>query len=71
MAEPSLLAQALADYDGRHKDVLEAIRAGIEPQPMVLDECIALATAGDPRLASGAAWLLRAWVEAGARRLAP
>ncbi len=60
------LHTALQDYDGRHTDVLEWIRDGIEPVPPVLDEAIVLAADPQRLLADGATWVLRAWVEGGA-----
>ncbi|MCR9245036.1 MAG: hypothetical protein NXI31_08380 [bacterium] len=59
------LRSALAAYDGKHTDLLESLRDRVEPRAAVLRQCVDLATDPDARLAAGATWLLRAWVEAG------
>lgn len=67
----SVLLSALADYDGKHKELLEVIRAGIEPGAGILDEAVQLASHQDGKIAAGATWLLRAWIETGAAFDAP
>ena len=61
-ARPSLVA-ALADYDGTHVRTLEAIRDARTPDPADLAVLVDLAAHDDAKLAAGATWLLRAWVE--------
>jgi hypothetical protein len=56
---------ALADYDGKHNEPLESILRSREATPDVLDELVALSVAEDANVATGATWLLRAWVEEG------
>ena len=75
MTDPSPsrpLRARLEDYDGTHTDVLEAIVAdfGAAPDgvpPEAWNEVVDLA--GDPegRIAAGATWLVRRWVEEGRR----
>jgi hypothetical protein len=55
----------LADYDGNRVAVLEAIKRSRKPGPDVMAELVALAGADDPNVATGATWLLRAYVEDG------
>lgn len=49
-----------------HKQMLEAIRDRFEPTPAVLREAVDLAADADDLTATGATWVLRAWVENGA-----
>jgi len=56
----------LAQYDGKQVDVLEAIQRSHAPDAGVLAELITLADAEETNVATGATWLLRSYVEAGA-----
>jgi len=56
---------ALAEYDGTHKEPLEAILRTWEPTPALLGELVGLSAAEDANIAAGGTWLLRAWVERG------
>ncbi len=64
------LRLALAEYDGRHTESLEAIRDAGPPTAGTLRAAIDLGADPDQRLAAAATWLLRAWAEAEVR-LAP
>jgi hypothetical protein len=59
------ILMALADYDGTHKEPLEAILRTWEPTAELLAELVELSSAEDASVAAGATWLLRAWVEQG------
>lgn len=61
----SALLDALEDYDGKRTEVLELIRDGLQPAAAHLPDAIECAAHADGRVAAGATWLLRAWVEAG------
>ena len=63
----SELATALADYDGKHADVLKELRDAFVPTVPVLRRAVQLAECDDVRIAQGATWLLWAWVTAGAK----
>jgi hypothetical protein len=55
----------LGEYDGRTVEVLERIRDRGAPSEGEVDQAIGLASGPDGKLAAGATWLLRAWLEAG------
>jgi hypothetical protein len=61
----------LGEYDGRSVEVLERIRDGGAPADDDIDELIGLASGPGEKLAAGATWLLRAWIEAGQITLSP
>lgn len=60
------IAAALADYDGKQVSILESIRDQFDPGPEVLTETIELTDDEDDDVATGATWLLRAYLEGGA-----
>ena len=66
-ARKSALEVALADYDGRHHDVLKELVERLEPRATVLRQAVRLAAHEDQVIAQGATYLLWAWVSAGAR----
>ena len=66
-ARKSPLEQALADYDGRHHDVLKELLRCWQPRVPVLRQAVRLAVHEDEHIAKGATYLLWAWVAAGAR----
>ncbi len=65
-----VLIAKLGEYDGRSVDVLERIRDRGVPSGRDVDDAIGLASGPDPKLAAGATWLLRAWLESGDATLA-
>lgn len=66
-ARRSALEQALADYDGRHSDVLKELLEELQPRAPVLRQAVRLAVHPDERIRQGATYLLWAWVGGGAR----
>lgn len=70
MTRPHPLRPRLRDYDGTHTEALESLATefGAAPSgipPEVWDEIVELSLDEEGRLAAGATWLLRRWVEEG------
>lgn len=61
------LADALRDYDGRHKDVLEQAARDVAPTAGALRQATRLLAGDELLLAQAASWVLLAWVQGGAR----
>ncbi|WP_422364940.1 hypothetical protein [Pelagibius sp.] len=59
------LETEIAAYDGRHKDVLEAIAARLPPGGGAVRDLTALARRDDAKLQAGATWLLKHFLESG------
>jgi hypothetical protein len=60
------LAAALAGYDGKRVAFLESLLERFDPAPEVLTQAIDLVDDPDDRIAGGATWLLRAYLNGGA-----
>ena len=58
--------QALADYDGKHVDVLEGV-LDVTLSAALYKDVLKKVTSDDPKVADAATWLLRAWVMNGRR----
>jgi len=63
----SALELALADYDGRHAEVLQQIVAEVAPTAAVLRQAVRLTGRGDAVMAKGASYVLWAWLTEGAK----
>lgn len=67
----SALELALADYDGRHAEVLQQIVADVAPTAAVLRQAVRLTGCltgrGDAVVAKGASYVLWAWLTEGAK----
>lgn len=59
------LETEIAAYDGKHKDVLEAIAARLPPGGGAVRDLTALARRDDAKLQAGATWLLKHFQEKG------
>ncbi len=59
------LAHELTAYDGKSTYLLERIRDGVPVADAPLDNAIRLCTSDEGHVATGASWLLRAWLELG------
>lgn len=59
------LETEIAAYDGKHKDVLEAIAAKLSPDAAVIRDLTTLAKRDDAKLRAGATWLLKHFQERG------
>lgn len=59
------LKEDLSEYDGKSTDLLHEILADGRPGTARWREAVDLCAGEDPRLAAGASWLFRAWLEAG------
>ena len=72
MTDSRPLRVQLEPYDGKHTDVLESLaeRLGADSggvAPDVWDEAIALVADPESRMAGGATWLIRRWIDGGQR----
>ena len=70
VTHPLPLRVRLEGYDGTHTDVLESLATDLATDPdgvprTAWDEVVDLAADPEPRIAAGATWLIRRWIEEG------
>ena len=69
------LRPRLEDYDGTHTEVLESLAEGYAGEdgipPETWAEAVDLVADPEPRIAAGASWVIRRWVESGRRPTSP